>query len=240
MTMRWSVWILLGTLATGILVYSCAYRLVADPLAPLDEREQGEGSEVSDDGTVTYHIDRLRISLKPLSDEELNRQFAHVSGEGRLSTNPYTFGDWKPEGASRTPSRFTVFLLEVENYAFPKVLLHPLKMSIHAQNGRTFEPYSFEVLREYYYPYNVGYAGNSSTRFEYRKDLLRRTMFPVEEYVFAGTTLEGYVVFPPLHDDVRRIAVHLSEVGLRFDFRNEPTESRDLVFNFQRAVRREQ
>jgi len=239
MAMRWSSWTVLGSLLLVLALSSCAYRLVPGPLTPLDEGGQGEGCVVSDDGTVTYHIERLRISLKPMSDEELNRQFAAESAAGGRSTNPYTFGDWSPEGDSRVPARFTVFLLAVENYNYPKVLLHPERMRAHSQNSRSYDRLSFEVLREYYYPYNRAYAGNASARFGTRKDLLKRTMYPDDEYVFAGVSEKGYVVFPPLHDDVKRISIHLDQVGLRFDFRDEATLTTDLVFNFEREVRRE-
>ena len=238
--MRWCVWRVLGLLLLLFFVSGCAYRLVTGPLMPLDESGQDEGSQVSDDGTVTFHIERLRISLKPMSDAELNRQFPNRSGAGKLSTNPYTFGDWVPEGEERTPSRFTVFFLEVENYAFPKVLLHPLEMTVHSPNGRLYKPHSFAILREYYYPYNRGFAGNESNRFEARKDLFRRTMYPADEYVFSGMSQSGYVVFPKLHDDVHRIAVHLNGIALRFDYKNDPTETKDLVFHYRRDVRREE
>lgn len=239
MAMRWSFLTVLGSLLLVLTLSSCAYRLVPGPLIPLDETGQGEGCVVSDDGTVTYHIERLRISLKPMSDEELNRQFADQSSAGGRSTNPYTYGDWTPEGESRVPVRFTVFLLAVENYNYPKVLIHPEKMSVHTQNSRVYDPLGFGVLREYYYPYNRAYAGNAGARFRTRKDLLKGTMYPSDEYVFAGLSEKGYVVFPPLHDDVQRISIHLNQIGLRFDFRDEATHTRDLVFNFEREVHRE-
>ena len=104
---------------------------------------------------------------------------------------------------------------------------------------RVYDPLGFGVLREYYYPYNRAYAGNAGARFRTRKDLLKGTMYPSDEYVFAGLSEKGYVVFPPLHDDVQRISIHLNQIGLRFDFRDEATHTRDLVFNFEREVHRE-
>ena len=135
--MRNKVWIVAGGLLAGWLAGACAYRLVPGPLVPLQEDRQGQGSEVADDGTVTYHIERLRISLRPLQDEELNRQFPYLSAGGKFSVNPYTYGNWIPEGAARTPTRFTIFMLKVENYAFPKVIVNPQSMHLRAQNGRT-------------------------------------------------------------------------------------------------------
>jgi len=53
----------------------CSYRYYAGELQPLSESQQGENREVADDGTVTYKQARLSISLRPMSDEEVNRQF---------------------------------------------------------------------------------------------------------------------------------------------------------------------
>ena len=240
MGMRRIARIALGALLVGGALVSCAYRLVAGPLTPLAEQVQGEGSEVADDGTVTFHIDRLKISLRPMIDEELNRQFATMSDKGNRSTNPYTFGNWIPEGEEQTPGKFTIFRLKVENYAFPKVIVNPLSIVMDTQNGRTYEPYSFELLREHYYPYNLAYSGEANTRFRNRTDLLKRTMYPVDEQIFAGQGYEGFVVFPRLHDDVLQIEVEVNDVALRFDYRNEPTETVDLVYHFERKVWREE
>jgi hypothetical protein len=139
----------------------------------------------------------------------------------------------------RTPSRFAVFLLEVENYAFPKVIVDPLKASLTSQNGRAYAAHGFPQLRDYYYPYDRAYAGNQNAEFKSRLDLLKRTMYPTEQMVFAGQSQKGYLVFPRLHDDVHRIAVQLDGIALRFDFRGEPVETTSLTYWFQREVRRE-
>jgi len=226
-----------GLICGVLLVWGCGYRLYAGALKPLPEAEQGAEMKVADDGTVTYIRDRLEIALRPMSDEELNRQFASASKSGVLSTNPYTFGDWRPMGSPRTPARFTVFRLSVKNYAYPKVLIDPTQMEIYSGNRRTYYPLSLGSLKEYYYPYAVGYAGNDYDRFEMRKDVLQKTLYR-KDLVFSGQNLEGYVVFPKLHDDVRRIVVHLTDVLLRFDSWNRPIETLDVSFHFQREVHR--
>ena len=198
------------------------------------------GIEVADDGTVTHNIERLRVSLRPMTDDELNRQFPPHAHGGKLSDNPYTYGTWIPEGQTRTPAKFTVFFLQVENYEFPKVLVKPLRTIMTSQNRRIYEPYSFAVLKELYYPYNRAYAGNSGAQFREWISRLRNTMYPEEEDVFAGQSLEGYLVFPRLHDDVLQVAVEVNGVVLRFDYKNEPSDTADLVYNFQREVRREE
>ncbi|MFC1526335.1 hypothetical protein ACFL6X_05950 [Candidatus Latescibacterota bacterium] len=224
---------LLGTLAA-----SCAYRLIAGPLSPLEETHQMAGATVADDGTVTQHLGRLRVSLRPVTDDELNRQFAMASSQGAESTNPYTYGNWVPEGAAAPPQRFAVFVLALENYEYPKVLVDPANTEVRTQNGRVYAPLSFETLRELFYPYNVAYAGGPARRFRGRVDILKRTMYPSDQPLFAGQTNSGFLVFPLLHDDVRTIAVHVREVALRFDYSGVPTEEADLVFHFQREVAR--
>ena len=229
---------LLSAWVALVCAYSCAYRLVPGALLPLDEAAQGAGVIVEDDGTVTQHLDRLRVGLRPLTDEELNRQFGAVSALGTESTNPYTYGNWVPEGAASTPRRFAVFLLSVDNYEYPKVLIDPLKVEVRTQNGRIYESLSFEILREHYYPYNVAYAGLDGARFRERVDRLKRTMYPRADPIFAGQSREGFLVFPRLHDDVLSVSIEVSDVVLRFDYRGEATETRDLVYHFERDVQR--
>jgi hypothetical protein len=237
--MRRAIWVALGLVLTGgWLLCGCAYRVSTGPLAPLPDDQQMPGSEIADDGSVTHSIQRLEVRLRPMRDEELNRQFPQLSDDGNNSGNPYTYGNWMPRGAVETPSRFAVFELEVENYEFPKVLIDPTAITMQSANGRDYRALPFQHLREYYYPYNQAYAGDSSSLFENRKDILRSTMYPPGEPVFAGQSTSGYVVFPRLHDDVREVTVHVPQVALRFDYRDEPVEVADLEFHFERTVQR--
>ena len=63
-------------------------------------------------------------------------------------------------------------------------------------------------------------------------------MYPEGEYVFSGQEVEGYVVFLPLHPDVKEVAVAMRDLVLRFDFKNEPVEKIDVAFSFHRDVGR--
>lgn len=213
----------------------CGYRYFAEDLRPLSETEQASTMKVSDDGTVTYVHQRLEISLRPMTDGELNRQFPRSSQGGAKSTNPFTYGDWKPWGADWTPERFTVFYLKIKNYTYPKMQVDPFRAMLVAQNGREYAPLSQLQLEEYYYPYVVGYTGTAYERFKQRTDILKATLYQVEP-VFSGQEREGYVVFPKLHHDVQKIAVHLNEIILRFNVMNEPLETVDVVFRFHRDV----
>jgi len=226
---RFRIWII------PLVLGGCAYRLVFGPLEPLPSTSQAPFMTVLDDGTVIYSKARLEIGLRPMTDEELNRQFPTASKGGVFSTNPYTYGDWKPPGEERPPSRFTVFLLSVKNYAYPKIKLDPLKMTIVAKNGRKYRSLSMQELKEYYLRYAVGYSGDAYARYEARKDILKHTMFS-DEPIFSGQERKGYVVFPKLHDDVREITVRIDDIVLRFDAWGRPIEEMSLAFNFKREV----
>jgi len=189
-----------------------------------------------DDGTVSYTYGRLEISLRPISDEELNRQFASHSKGGAKSTNPYTYGDWRPMGDRWTPPRFTVFLLKVKNYAYPKILVDPYRAELVSESGRRYKALSLEELSGYYQAFALGHAGNAYARFEERRDILKATLYPSKRTLFSGQEQEGYVVFPSLDDDVREFSVTLKDVALRFDYRNIPIETIDLIYRFHRKV----
>lgn len=223
-------------LLIALFISACGYRQFATALRPLGEKEQVPEIKMSDDGTVTYIRERLEISLRPMTDEELNRQFPGVSEKGNKSTNPYTYGDWRPRGEKWTPTRFTVFRLKVKNYTYPKMLVDPTKMVIVAEKGQEYSALSLRELEQYYYPYAKGYAGVEYSKFEERKDILKRTLYPVGNVVFSGQELEGYVAFPKLDPGVRQIAVKLYDVILRFNVMGEPVEATDLTFRFQREV----
>ena len=137
--------LLLGLMGSVLLLgcgFKIGYRHFAGPTLPTAEQEQE--LRVGDDRSITFLLDRLEVSLRPMTDEMLNRQFtAHsTTREGFYQnpsvslTNPYTYGDWKPLGQESAPDRFAVFQLKVKNYAFPKVRVDPSKIYIAAPNGQ--------------------------------------------------------------------------------------------------------
>ena len=221
----------------GALLYHCGYRYYAGALKPVAEVEQQAGAQVRDNGAVVFVQERLEISLRPMTDAELDRQFSsRISREGD-SANPYTFGPWKDPRSGETPSRFTVFYLEVKNYTYPKVLVDPARLRLIGANGRQYRPLTLLDLDDYFRPYATGYAGNRYLLYEERMDLLRRTLYK-NEMVFSGNEESGYIALPVLHQDVQRIEVRLEEVVLRFDFRDEPVESIDVAYAFERETGR--
>ncbi len=208
-------------------------RYFAGPLHPLEK--QAASMQVNDDGSVTYTQGRLEISLRAMTDAQLDRQFPSNADQGGESTNPFTYGTWKPLGDDWTPSRFTVFWLKVSNYAYPKVLIDPFTASIATTNNRRYKPLRLDELSEYYRAYVLGLAGNAWGRFKERTDILRRTLYP-RDFLFSGQEKQGYIVFPPLDDDVKQVTVTLNDIVLRLDFSDEPLESIDLSYTFARDV----
>ncbi|MFP6766603.1 MAG: hypothetical protein VB859_00445, partial [Planctomycetaceae bacterium] len=72
--------LLCAAILTVLLSTGCGYLHYAGPLRP--QTEQPEAMVVADDGSVTYEKNRFEVKLRPLSDAELNRQFATESQQG--------------------------------------------------------------------------------------------------------------------------------------------------------------
>lgn len=218
-----------------VLLAGCG-RYFGGPIQPVPEKQQAPNMVVQDDGSVTYQYQRLEIGLRPLTDAELNRQFKTFSDKGAASTNPYTYGDWKPLGENWTPPKYTVFLLKVKNYAYPKMQANSTRAELGSETSkRTYKALAIEEMLEYYYAHAQAYAGNYYRQFQERRDLLRRTLYK-GEVVFSGQEREGFIVFPNLDPDVKAFTVHLRDIAVRFDYRNEPVETIDLAFRFHREV----
>ena len=192
-------------LLVGLLFLGCSYRYYAEDFKPISEAEQGANKTVADDGTVSYRQARLEISVRPMTDEELNRQFSAYSNEGPDSRNPYTFGNSTYFRTGDTPQRFTVFRMYVSNYEYPKVYLDPKKVYITTSNGRKYYALRREQLYIYYRRYvgsgtggnAPGMPGNARYIWQERDGILSRTMFRDEE-VFSAQVNEGYLIFKPL------------------------------------------
>ena len=213
----------------------CGYHHYAGPLEPLGD--QGADLSVADDGSVTFAKGRLEVRLRPVTDEELNRQFASHSRAGPKSTNPFTFSDTDFFLGRKDRQRFTLFSLGIKNYAYPKVLIEPSQVQMIAGNGRHYWSLSIDQLDNYYRIYAVGYRGNEYQRYSERLALLRRTLAQPEP-VFSGQEAQGFIVFPALHPDVTEVEVIIQNAILRFDYRDEPVEMVDISYQFRRDVGR--
>lgn len=217
-----------------LLTLGCGYSYYSEPLQPLGS--QAPHLEVQDDGGVHFTQGRLEVRVRPMTEDELNRRFQSASVQGVHSTNPYTYGNAeRPEQESE--DRFTVFLLSVKNYEYPKVLIDPMQIALYADNGREYWSLDILQLTNYYRAYAQGYRGNEYGRFRERQDLLNRTMFP-KEIIFSGQELEGFLVFRSLHSDVSDLTLTIHGAVTRFDYRDEPVEKVDISYRFGREVGR--
>ena len=108
---------------------------------------------------------------------------------------------------------------------------------LRASNGREYWSLSEQQIDTYFRIYAVGYAGNVYIQYKNRLDLVKRTLFRNED-IFSGQEAEGFVVFPVLHHDVRQIQAMIEDAILRFDYRNEPVETLDIGYDFEREVGR--
>ncbi|MEE2871822.1 MAG: hypothetical protein VX893_02785 [Candidatus Latescibacterota bacterium] len=234
------------SLLCSLLLFSgCSHRYYAEDLKPVSEAEQGQNKTVADDGTVAYKQARLEISLRPMTDEELNRQFSAYSSEGADSRNPYTFGNSTYFRTGETPQRFTVFRAFVSNYEYPKVYLDPTQVYITTSNGRKYYALTREQISIYYRRYvqggtggnAPGVSGNAHSVWKERDGIMRRSMY-VNEQVFSAQESEGFLVFEPLAPDVDELTVHIPDVIVRYDYKGDPLERVDVEMSFERKIGR--
>lgn len=234
------------SLLCSLLLFSgCSHRYYAEDLKPVSEAEQGVNKTVADDGTVAYKQARLEISLRPMTDEELNRQFSAYSSEGADSRNPYTFGNSTYFRTGETPQRFTVFRAFVSNYEYPKVYLDPTQVYITTSNGRKYYALTRDQISIYYRRYvqggtggnAPGVSGNAHSVWKERDGIMRRTMY-VDEQVFSAQESEGFLVFEPLAPDVDELTVHIPDVIVRYDYKGDPLERVDVEMSFERKIGR--
>lgn len=234
------------SLLCSLLLFSgCSHRYYAEDLKPVSEAEQGVNKTVADDGTVAYKQARLEISLRPMTDEELNRQFSAYSSEGADSRNPYTFGNSTYFRTGETPQRFTVFRAFVSNYEYPKVYLDPTQVYITTSNGRKYYALTRDQISIYYRRYvqggtggnAPGVSGNAHSVWKERDGIMRRTMY-VNEQVFSAQESEGFLVFEPLAPDVDELTVHIPDVIVRYDYKGDPLEEVDVEMSFERKIGR--
>ena len=199
--------------------------------------QQDEAMTVLDDGAIVYAKDRLEISLQVLDDRFLNRQFAADSRKGAESTNPYTYGNWKPWGQDWTPERFTVVLLKVKNYEYPKIFIDPTALVLTTSNNRVYNALdrdSSKITSARICGLMPAAIGCNSPRIHRTCSTARLVYPPIMS--FRPREEEGYIVFPVLHKDVSNFTVNVPDMAVRFDYKGDPVETIDLAFKFQREI----
>ena len=229
------------------LLAGCGYYQVPGRFQPLQAEAQqsatnGAQMEVHDDGSVNFILNRLEVSVRPMLDEELNRQFPTLSTDSKgpadeVATNAFTYGDWEDPRTGQSPQRFSIFKVSVKNYEYPKVKFDPLKAVVHASNGRVYYPWGRYDFEEYFRRFPQAFNGLGYQRLAERRAMLKRSQYPDDEFCFSGQTTEGYILFPVIHSDVTEVTFEIPEVGIRYNFRDEPVEQVDLNFRFKRDLR---
>lgn len=239
------LYLLLFTVLLAACGHKLGYRHFAEPILPIGTPERPNEFVIGDDHSITFIKDRLEVSLIPMTVDMLNRQFSEYSYQPKgfyqpspyeQPTNPYTYGDWKPLWEEEMPERFTIFLVKVKNYSYPKVWLNPYTIEIVAPNGRRYPTFNQSSLNEYFSIYAIGYAGNTFMPYRERRDVLLRTLYPSDEMIFSGQEREGFIVLAPLHYDVEEFEIVIKNMVLRFDYKNQPLETIDISYRFGRDV----
>jgi len=234
--------------ATLAFFAGCGHYLIPGKFEPLEAAQQetvGESTrmDILDDGTVTFVQNRLEVSVRPMADEEINRQYPAQSSDAsgptdELPSNPFTYGNWIDGRTGKSPQRLSIFKITIKNYEYPKVKLDPLMITVESVNGRHYYPWGDYDAEEYFRRYPLAFNGLGYLRYKERRDLYTQAKYPDDEFCFSGQEVEGYVVYSKIHADVGEIAVKIPEVGLRYNYRNEPVETIDLSFRFKRDIKK--
>ena len=198
-----------------------------------------------DEMSVSYDVEGSRVEVTYITDKELNEElFPDDSEKGRLSTNPYTYGNWIDPQVGYTPNRFSVFRITVYNYTFGKMFVDPRKIVMYSDRGETFHPYSVSIAAEVeldksfetYYKSLRGQSGNDFYRFNQRIGLVRGKAYGIDELVFKGDQYDGLIAFDTLHKDVKNVKLVLNDVVLRFDAYDRPADTMNIEFYFDRKI----
>lgn len=226
--------ILSGCILFPLKVYYSSYLLP-------EQEELKAGYERGDRNTVSYYIEGSRLDVRYMADRELNELFPDDAQGGRLSTNPYTYGDWVDPNLGYTPNRFTVFEVAVYNYTLPKMMLDPTRAVLSTDRGRTLQSYTVSPTAdrkslEGYYRALRRISGNEYYRFAKRIGIVRSTLYGTDEVIFKGEHYSGFIVFEPLDPKVQKVALMLEDFGIEFDAFNRPTQTIDIPFHFERRI----
>lgn len=206
---------------------------------------QGEGEEtrvtIEEDSSITFNKEGLRINVRYLSDDELNARYPENSKKREFSTNPFTYGNWVDPVLGYTPNRFTVFLISIHNPVLPKTELDPARVALWTDRGERLNYYGISKEEsdnnfEEYYIYLRGPGGNERYRFEERQGIIKEELYRKDRKVFKGQDYHGFIVFAPLHDDVKEVELRIDDFVTRFNEFNLPSQMIDIKFKFQRTV----
>ena len=234
--LRFGMLMALTFLAACFTVPKVEYRSVLEP-----KESEREGHSIGDEGVTSYSLEGSRIDVQYMTDSALNEMFPKDSKGGKLSTNPYTYGDWIDPNLGYVPNRLTVFNVLVYNYTFSRLVLDPLKVILLTDRGDHMESYTVSPVAdrkslEGYYRVLKGISGNEYFRFSTRVGIARWSTYGEDEVLFKGENYSGFIVFDPLHSEVRNVRLILKEFAYKFDASGKPIETIDIPFDFSRIV----
>ncbi len=246
---RFKLFCLLLMITSIILISQCA--TLAPPDIKLEStltptvNESEPKYALEEDGAIACNLEGLKIVVKPMTDEKLDKMFPDISYKEEASTNPYTYGNWVDPDLGYTPNRFTVFVVKVFNYAQPKVNLNPLNAILISQRGDQLLPYAREKKDnptsernfESYYEKIKGSSGVETIRFEERLGMIRKTLF-TDGAIFKGDKKDGFLVFDPLVEGINEVTLTLKDFVLKYDANNWPQEKIDIQFMFKRELKK--
>lgn len=196
---------------------------------------------LEEDGTFVFQRQGMKVTVRYVTDEELNAMFPEQSERGAASTNPYTYGNWVDPELGYTPNRFTVFRITVHNYTLPKINLNPAEAMLTSDRGDELYAYVREAEEighlsfEDYYRERMGRSGVEEYRNVERMGLVRQTLY-VDGKVFKGDMKEGFMAFDPLDTRVKRVQLVLKDFVMSYDANDWPAELVDLTFPFERQI----
>ena len=238
-----------GLIVFSIVIWSCGSLIppsvkLESIITPVVTEVDGK-YKMEDDGSISYNLEGLKISVKPMTDEKLNAMFPDNSFLKEASTNPYSYGNWVDPELGYTPNRFTVFLVKVFNYAQPKVNLDPARAVLTTDRGGRLLPYArdqkdspgSERNFESYYERIKGSSGVERNRFEERLGIVRQTLF-TDGQIFKGDKKDGFIVFDPLDETVKEMMLEINDFVLKYDSNNWPQEKINLSFSFKRELKK--
>ncbi len=190
-----------------------------------------------------YDLGGTTISIKYMTDAELNELFPEQSNQGVYSTNPYTFGNWVDPSLGYTPNKFTVFQISIVNRSFAKMSLDPRSCELYTDLGEVFYSYTTSVAAarhgnsfEEYYKTRRGQSGNEHYRYEMRLGMVRGKNYGLDEMVFRGDSYSGLVTFDALRPDVKKVRIVLNDIVYRFDAFNRPSDMVTVYYDFDRII----
>ncbi len=199
-------------------------------LAPLSAAEGYRVDQV--DGSVVYIKEGLRLKVRHVKSEELDRE---IPGE----ENPFIYRELDYDLAY-VPQRFTVFQLSVNNPTYDKVLVQPERSFLVTDRGKLMRPYQLtraDALGdpknfETYWLSRGVQSGNAQKLFLERMGVLRGSVYHRDSFVFKGDSYTGKLAFDPLPLGTREVTLHVDRFVLEFGIYDIPKTQLDMEFRF--------